>query len=234
MVDYYELLGIKKEATEQEIKSAYRQMAKKYHPDINKTEEASKIIISLNEAKETLLDKEKREEYNILLEEIKHSKQVSKNKEETYSAKTAKYKENYAETYVTKWQFLINYLKNGLDKKSIKLLKCILVTLNFIAFTLIKGLTICIVYFLCIIENFIDYLVGLVMFLAILALFIMTKETSPNYLPYIPANIEMFLILSLIATGVEILKTFIITKSINLYVLLQNVEDKIFVKILMK
>ena len=34
--DYYEVLGIKKGATDEEIKKAYRQMAKKYHPDLNK------------------------------------------------------------------------------------------------------------------------------------------------------------------------------------------------------
>ena len=56
MIDYYELLGIKNDASVAEIKKAYRDMVKKYHPDINKSSDASKIIISLNEAKETLLD----------------------------------------------------------------------------------------------------------------------------------------------------------------------------------
>lgn len=80
MMDFYELLGVKKDATKEEIKKAYRDMVKKYHPDVNKSEEANKIIISLNEAKETLLDDNKRKEYDKILEEINHSKQVSKNK----------------------------------------------------------------------------------------------------------------------------------------------------------
>ena len=58
MMDFYELLGVKKDATKEEIKKAYRDMVKRYHPDVNKSDEASKIIISLNEAKETLLDDE--------------------------------------------------------------------------------------------------------------------------------------------------------------------------------
>lgn len=54
MIDFYELLGIKRDAIKEEIKKAYRNMAKKYHPDINQSEEANKIIVSLNEAKERL------------------------------------------------------------------------------------------------------------------------------------------------------------------------------------
>lgn len=234
MIDFYELLGIRDDATEEEIKSAYRKMAKKYHPDINKTEEANKIIVSLNEAKETLLDSSKRYNYDLLLNEIKHSKQTSKNKNETYNTKTKEYKETYSETYITKWQFLINYLKNGLDSKWIKLVKCLFTTINFLLFLTIKFITICLVYLLCVLENFIDFFAGLIIILGILSLFILAKEQLPNYLPFVPANVESFLILSFIATIIEIIKTLIIEKSLNLYVILQNVEDKIFVAILMK
>ena len=61
-MDFYELLGIKRDATKEEIKKAYREMAKKYHPDVNKSKDANQIIISLNEAKSTLLNDEKRKE----------------------------------------------------------------------------------------------------------------------------------------------------------------------------
>ena len=44
MMDFYELLGVKKDATKEEIKKAYRDMVKKYHPDVNKSEEANKIL----------------------------------------------------------------------------------------------------------------------------------------------------------------------------------------------
>lgn len=40
-MDFYELLGIKRDATKEEIKKAYREMAKKYHPDVNKSKDAN-------------------------------------------------------------------------------------------------------------------------------------------------------------------------------------------------
>ena len=80
MIDFYELLGIKKSSSKEEIKEAYRKMVKKYHPDVNKSEEANKIIISLNEAKEVLLDDEKRVHYDEMLNSIERSKQFSNDK----------------------------------------------------------------------------------------------------------------------------------------------------------
>ncbi|GEM_PF-4734413 len=234
MIDFYELLGISMDSTKQEIKTAYREMVKKYHPDVNKSEDSNKIIRSLNEAKEVLLDDEKRKEYDKLLNDIKYSKQFSKEKDETYTAKTEEYKENYSENYVTKWQFFINYISNGIDKVWLKILKVLLVIINFFFFCIVKLITFVLVFLLSTFSGIIDYFSGILSLISIVALFALKNSEYPDFIPFIPANVEGFFLIFLIALIIELLKTAFITYSVNIFALICNIEDKIFIKILMK
>ena len=64
--DYYEILGVKRDADASTIKSAYRKLARKYHPDVNKTKEAEEKFKDINEAYEVLSDTNKRQRYDSL------------------------------------------------------------------------------------------------------------------------------------------------------------------------
>jgi DnaJ-class molecular chaperone len=62
--DYYELLGIDRSASADQIRSAYRKLARKFHPDVNKAPDASKRFAEVQEAYDVLSDVEKRKSYD--------------------------------------------------------------------------------------------------------------------------------------------------------------------------
>jgi curved DNA-binding protein len=64
--DYYETLGVKRDASPEDIKRAYRKLAKKYHPDVSKETDAENKFKEVQEAYETLKDTEKRAAYDQL------------------------------------------------------------------------------------------------------------------------------------------------------------------------
>lgn len=94
MKNYYEILGITKDASKDEIKKAFRVMAKKYHPDKNKdNENAIRIFQDASEAYEVLSNEKSREEYDKKLESINEKasrNKTNKNQKTNANAKTNK------------------------------------------------------------------------------------------------------------------------------------------------
>ncbi|RJP24438.1 MAG: J domain-containing protein [Candidatus Omnitrophota bacterium] len=64
--DYYETLGVKRDAKQEDIQKAFRKLARKYHPDINQDPKAEEKFKEINEAYEVLRDSEKRKRYDAL------------------------------------------------------------------------------------------------------------------------------------------------------------------------
>ncbi|WP_121355082.1 DnaJ C-terminal domain-containing protein [Flavisolibacter nicotianae] len=75
-LDYYKILGVGKNASDEDIKKAYRKLARKYHPDLNPNDkEAHKKFQEINEANEVLSDPEKRKKYDQYGKDWKHADQ---------------------------------------------------------------------------------------------------------------------------------------------------------------
>lgn len=75
-IDYYKILGVDKNATKDDIKKAYRKLARKHHPDLNPNDaNAQRKFQEINEANEVLSDPEKREKYDKYGENWKHADQ---------------------------------------------------------------------------------------------------------------------------------------------------------------
>lgn len=78
-IDYYKVLGLDKNASSDDIKKAYRKLARQYHPDLNPNDkEAHKRFQQVNEANEVLSDPEKRKKYDQYGKDWKHAEEFEK------------------------------------------------------------------------------------------------------------------------------------------------------------
>ena len=81
-IDYYKILGIGKTATLKDIKSAYRRLARKYHPDLNPNDkDAKRNFQQINEANEVLSDPEKRKKYDQYGKDWQHAEEFNQSKQ---------------------------------------------------------------------------------------------------------------------------------------------------------
>lgn len=95
-IDYYKILGLNKNASSDDIKKAYRKLARKYHPDLNPNNDtAKKQFQQINEANEVLSDPEKRKKYDQYGKDWKHADEFEKahqqQKKQNYSQGNKEY-----------------------------------------------------------------------------------------------------------------------------------------------
>ncbi len=86
-VDYYKILGVDKNASEEDIKKAYRKLARKLHPDLNPNDkEAHKKFQQVNEANEVLSDPEKRKKYDKYGKDWEHGEEYERARQQRHSS----------------------------------------------------------------------------------------------------------------------------------------------------
>lgn len=176
-MNYYELLGVKQNANEEEIKKAYKEQMKKWHPDINKSDDAVLISAKINEAKEVLLNAEKRRDYDEYL---------SKKTEENYNRYTQRKayekqeqtSDDEHEEMLTKWQYLKIWLKFANYKPIRKILGVTGVLLESLLCYVIKMLLIffafiCNIgsYLIRTLFNYLSPIIGLMLVLLVIQIF---------------------------------------------------------------
>lgn len=111
-MNFYEILGVKQNATQEEIKQAYKKQMKKWHPDINKDPNAINMSSKINEAKEVLLDEIKRRDYDeYLTKKVDETySRYTQTKRQTNTQDNTQNKE-YEDNMMTKWEYLNSWLK---------------------------------------------------------------------------------------------------------------------------
>jgi curved DNA-binding protein len=95
-IDYYKILGLSKNATKEDIKKAYRKLARKYHPDVNPGDaEAEKKFKEINEANEVLSNPENRTKYDTYGKDWKHAEEFEKAKQQQQQYQRASQQTGY-------------------------------------------------------------------------------------------------------------------------------------------
>ena len=98
-IDYYNILGVDKTASQKEIKTAFRKLARRYHPDLNPNDpNAKKNFQQINEANEVLSDPEKRKKYDQYGKDWQHAEQFE-NAKQYQEQSSNKQGNSYSETH---------------------------------------------------------------------------------------------------------------------------------------
>ncbi len=97
-IDYYKILGISKTATDKEIKTAYRKLARKYHPDLNPENKESELKFKeINEANEVLSDPANRKKYDKYGKDWKHGEEYEKARQQQQQSHQQSGRQNFSD-----------------------------------------------------------------------------------------------------------------------------------------
>jgi curved DNA-binding protein len=99
-IDYYKILDVPKTASENDIKNAFRKLARKYHPDLNPNNEAAKHKFQqVNEANEVLSDPEKRKKYDKYGKDWEHGEEIEKARQQQSQSRRSTGRQQTAEGF---------------------------------------------------------------------------------------------------------------------------------------
>lgn len=170
-INYYELLGVKSDAKEDEIRKKYKEQIKKWHPDINKDSNSIEITKKLNEAKNVLLDNNKRKEYDNYLNNI-YVNGYKNIKEKVYN-------NNYDNNKMyTKWEYFKEYIKYSNINKYRKVFNIILVILESLFVGILQIINIIFAYIFAFISDFIKNNIDMVSVLIIIFLILLLSNNN--------------------------------------------------------
>ena len=115
--DYYSILGLKRNTSQQEIKQTYRRLARKYHPDVNPGDKSAEAKFKqINEAYEVLSDKEKRQKYDKYGDQWQHAAQFAQAERQqarSWDFSSGRGGGSSARVAVPDVQILVNWYKNS-------------------------------------------------------------------------------------------------------------------------
>ena len=230
-INYYELLGVKKDATEEEIRLKYKEQIKKWHPDISKSSEGVEITKKLNEAKSVVLDSSKRKEYDEYLNNIS-SNGYQNIKEKVYKEENNNYKE---EKMYTKWEYFREYIKYYNVSKSRKILGIICVLLESLIISILQLINIILAYVISFMSGILKYLTdgifGLLIIFVIIG-FLLHGISLPNnfseWLEVISVIILWFIfsVMPEVVINLLVIKIPKLLSSLNIYLFKKSVGYK--------